>query len=97
MRRLVEVLNRAQNYCSDDGAGDGHQVKNQFQKSTLISSFKNPAQAANSFLMMFLLMMFAAVMFRLRPNKSRDRDQIEKPSGGPGGSNNGPPPGGLST
>ncbi|CBY06956.1 unnamed protein product [Oikopleura dioica] len=82
MRRLVEVLNRAQNYCSDDGAGDGHQ---------------NPAQAANSFLMMFLFMMFAAVMFRLRPNKNRDRDQIEKPSGGPGGSNNGPPPGGLST
>ena len=47
--------------------------------------------------MMFLFMMFAAVMFRLRPNKNRDRDQAEKPGGGPGGSNNGPPPGGLST
>ncbi len=36
MRRLVEVLNRAQNYCSDDGAGDGHQVKTNSQNQNIL-------------------------------------------------------------
>merc|ERR1712147_38383 len=82
MRRLMQILNQAQNYCTDDGCNDGP------------GHGQNGGDGGNNntnTMMMMFFMFFALVMFMMRP-ADRNRQGDEKPSGSNNGNHPPPPP-----
>merc|ERR1711973_300260 len=82
MRRLAQIINQAQTYCTEDECNPGDQ-----QNTGGGGPGDNP---------MFLMMMFAIfamMMFMMRPKSKNERNEKQPPGGsGFGGGNNQPPP-----
>jgi len=83
MRRLMQILNQAQTYCTEDDCQDPQ------------GQDGNGAQNTTTMMMMFF-MMFAFVMFMLRP-ADRNRQGDGKPGPSNNNNNNQPPPPDVST
>lgn len=78
MRRLVEIINQAQAYCTDDECNDG-------------PGQNTGGTGQNPMFLMMMFAMFAMMMFAMRPKSKTERNEKQPPSGsGPG--NNQPPP-----
>lgn len=78
MRRLGQIINQAQTYCTDEACNDPP-----------AEGQTGPGGLPPMFLMM-MFAMFMMMMFAMRP-KAKERNEKEPPSGPPGG-NNQPPP-----
>lgn len=80
MRRLLSILRNGQSYCTDNECIDLPNAPNQ--------------GASGNFFMMMLFMIFAVILYVMRPASLRRRNDLDKalpPSNG-GPSNDGAPP-----
>ncbi|GAB0097000.1 small integral membrane protein 14 [Sergentomyia squamirostris] len=83
MRRLLNLIRQNQNYCTDTECID-------------LPSASNPDNLGTGFTTMTMFIVFAVILFMMRPSSlRRNADVMEKPSGrGPGepGPDGSPPP-----